>query len=836
MAEFIGLFFCGFFLFLNSRVSLNRKIIVKLLLLIISLFFLCGRLFGLDSVSCLVFVDDKKDNVLESLYCRDEKSPEENYSLNTLELMLVGQVDKVDVSLAMNYYGIEYPCFDPDGTKVDLDVGVSFIRKSFADHHSIECHRLVEQGFLKIEAKVFELSGSNYMGKIQMLFFEWKGRVVLMPYKPQSEDPFPQSFIQHHSKSSGLKRARYQKTIVVHGGKIYSAIVLDDRCVFSAHIDRKGKRDGKFIYNIVGDKFLKGLEPYAPQDSLVSSGGFESDKLIKEIQGSGKDIFGPVLSVCQNYYTGQDRDFYYDWMEYFDDKEASRSSRVELVDAVTQKKVHEAGFIYGRASETYGFDVNKTTRTITWEKLLDTRSDSLYQLACYNRDNHCFHRSRKFRLVSMESMKPLEIDIFPQTTRWSSSKERQRELQVHLISPPSEEQLLERMFSEWSLSCDLRRDSSIRDAPQFLSSDSDDNVRIYQNGNKYVRVKVDRKNKRFEELSQIEKNINMQDKLPEFYRDKYILEKEIGKGVESDIFRALDVENTDYCAVRVSVPPKAIKDNQDKMAHYYHQLLREYDIVCEIKRDPHENVVKVRDALFDSGNRKLVVIMDCYCNALDKELQGKMLSRKIASNYLYQLLCGLSHLHGKNIIHRDLKPRNVLINYSGKLKICDFGISHWLKNDDAICQGLIGPHGYFSVQKPILSEETDNDVVLDRHEEGYNGYFKDIAAVAILYVRMRTGTLPPTLQRDGKLPYTLPSAKTRADTLRLCYDGAIQFNRWLYAQGATNGFKEYFKLCGCPCLDDEAEFLGQVMMEQSESFYNPWSCNYFMENLFFRRN
>jgi serine/threonine protein kinase len=40
----------------------------------------------------------------------------------------------------------------------------------------------------------------------------------------------------------------------------------------------------------------------------------------------------------------------------------------------------------------------------------------------------------------------------------------------------------------------------------------------------------------------------------------------------------------------------------------------------------------------------------------------------------YQILGGLSYLHANYVIHRDLKPSNVVLNTSGCVKLCDFGM------------------------------------------------------------------------------------------------------------------------------------------------------------------
>jgi len=45
------------------------------------------------------------------------------------------------------------------------------------------------------------------------------------------------------------------------------------------------------------------------------------------------------------------------------------------------------------------------------------------------------------------------------------------------------------------------------------------------------------------------------------------------------------------------------------------------------------------------------------------------------SYLLYQLLCGIKHLHSAGIIHRDLKPSNIVVKSDCTLKILDFGLA-----------------------------------------------------------------------------------------------------------------------------------------------------------------
>ncbi|KAL1451910.1 hypothetical protein WDU94_006243 [Cyamophila willieti] len=51
------------------------------------------------------------------------------------------------------------------------------------------------------------------------------------------------------------------------------------------------------------------------------------------------------------------------------------------------------------------------------------------------------------------------------------------------------------------------------------------------------------------------------------------------------------------------------------------------------------------------------------------------MSHEQMSFLLYQMLCGIKHLHSAGIIHRDLKPSNIVVNANCTLKILDFGLA-----------------------------------------------------------------------------------------------------------------------------------------------------------------
>lgn len=92
----------------------------------------------------------------------------------------------------------------------------------------------------------------------------------------------------------------------------------------------------------------------------------------------------------------------------------------------------------------------------------------------------------------------------------------------------------------------------------------------------------------------------------------------------------------------------------------------------------HKNIVSLLDAF--TPQKTLEEFKDVY---LVMELMDANLSKIVPvdldhgrmSFLLYQILCGIKHLHCAGIIHRDLKPSNIVVKADCTLKILDFGLA-----------------------------------------------------------------------------------------------------------------------------------------------------------------
>ena len=106
-------------------------------------------------------------------------------------------------------------------------------------------------------------------------------------------------------------------------------------------------------------------------------------------------------------------------------------------------------------------------------------------------------------------------------------------------------------------------------------------------------------------------------------------------------------------------------------------LLRELRILRILRN--HDSIVTMHDIVPPEDPKKfaeLTLIFE-FCDAdLSKIFRTNQFFTTLHVQYmLYQVLCGVKHMHSAQIAHRDLKPSNILINEDCSIKICDFGLA-----------------------------------------------------------------------------------------------------------------------------------------------------------------
>ncbi len=145
---------------------------------------------------------------------------------------------------------------------------------------------------------------------------------------------------------------------------------------------------------------------------------------------------------------------------------------------------------------------------------------------------------------------------------------------------------------------------------------------------------------------------------------RYQIQKQLGEGLFTEIFQAIDLITQQTCVLKAMHMDKYPLDDKSKM-------FNEITLQSMIN---HPNVI----AKFDSFHveRTIYVVLEF---APLGDLYSHLWVNKhpitdIDIRRLYLQICqGMNAIHSQGILHRDLKPENILIDNNLNAKICDFG-------------------------------------------------------------------------------------------------------------------------------------------------------------------
>uniref|UniRef100_A0A4W3HCS4 Stress-activated protein kinase JNK n=1 Tax=Callorhinchus milii TaxID=7868 RepID=A0A4W3HCS4_CALMI len=144
--------------------------------------------------------------------------------------------------------------------------------------------------------------------------------------------------------------------------------------------------------------------------------------------------------------------------------------------------------------------------------------------------------------------------------------------------------------------------------------------------------------------------------------------KSIGSGAQGIVCAAYDsVLDRSVAVKKLSRPFQ----NQTHAKRAYRELVL-------LKCVNHKNIISLLNVF--TPQKSLEEFQDVYlvmelmdanlCQVIHMELDHERMSY-----LLYQMLCGIKHLHSAGIIHRDLKPSNIVVKSDCTLKILDFGLA-----------------------------------------------------------------------------------------------------------------------------------------------------------------
>uniref|UniRef100_A0A674NC02 non-specific serine/threonine protein kinase n=1 Tax=Takifugu rubripes TaxID=31033 RepID=A0A674NC02_TAKRU len=190
------------------------------------------------------------------------------------------------------------------------------------------------------------------------------------------------------------------------------------------------------------------------------------------------------------------------------------------------------------------------------------------------------------------------------------------------------------------------------------------------------------RNLHIRELKRIHNEDNSQFKDHPTLNERYLLLHLLGRGGFSEVFKAFDLTEQRYVAIKIHQLNKNWKE--EKKQNYHKHACREYRIHKELD---HPRIVKLYDYFSLDTDSFCTVLEYCDGNDLDFYLkQNKLMTEKEGRSIVMQIVNALKYLNQIHppIIHYDLKPGNILLvngTACGEIRITDFGLSKIMDDD-----------------------------------------------------------------------------------------------------------------------------------------------------------
>ena len=140
---------------------------------------------------------------------------------------------------------------------------------------------------------------------------------------------------------------------------------------------------------------------------------------------------------------------------------------------------------------------------------------------------------------------------------------------------------------------------------------------------------------------------------------RFLLLESLGQGSEGEVWRALD----DRRAMQVAI--KLVAADRADCERIWDAFQRQYRIVSRID---HPRVLRLDAPVRDEQALALPMTL---ASGDARVLRGKSWTMSIRA--LRDVAEGLAAVHAAGVVHRDLKPSNILLDFSGRAWIADWG-------------------------------------------------------------------------------------------------------------------------------------------------------------------
>ncbi len=200
---------------------------------------------------------------------------------------------------------------------------------------------------------------------------------------------------------------------------------------------------------------------------------------------------------------------------------------------------------------------------------------------------------------------------------------------------------------------------------------------------------------------------------------RYEITELIGVGGMADVYKGVDVIDNKQVAIKIL--KKEFAENEE----FLRRFRNESKAIAVLS---HPNIVRIYDVGF--SEKIQYIIMEYIDGITLKEYieEEQVLTWKDTVHFIIQILRALQHAHDKGIVHRDIKPQNIMMFTDGTIKVMDFGIAKFARDDGKTATDqAIGSVHYIS------PEQAKGDITDAK---------SDIYSVGAMMYEMLTGRKP----------------------------------------------------------------------------------------------
>lgn len=225
----------------------------------------------------------------------------------------------------------------------------------------------------------------------------------------------------------------------------------------------------------------------------------------------------------------------------------------------------------------------------------------------------------------------------------------------------------------------------------------------------------------------------------------------LGTGAFGKVYKGIHSGTGEFCAIK----EVEVDQSDHRSRECAEQLKKEIALLSTLQ---HPNIVQYKGSELVGDNLHIYLELISGGSLYKLYQEFKKLEEPVIRRYTRQILFGLCYLHSRKVVHRDIKCANILVDQDGTIKLADFGVSKYIKEQGVPFSLKGSPH--WMAPEVIMSTNTGYEYAVDIWSLGCTVIemvtgkppWCDLEAAAAMFKVTKVGAppIPDNLSPDGK--------------------------------------------------------------------------------------